>query len=61
MRQVQIKNVKRDDFFRLANSETSPLWIRGEYDKSSKKYECCKYDNVNRFSEFSGKRLVFVD
>lgn len=61
MRQIELRKVKREEFFRLANSETSPLWIRGEYDRSDKRFECYKYDNINHFSEFTGKRLVFVD
>lgn len=34
---------------------------RDEYNRSSKKFEAYKYDNVNYWSEFKGSRLVYVD
>lgn len=61
MRKTELKNVKREEFFRLADSESAPLWIRGEYDRSSKKYECYKYDDVSHWAEFRGTRLAFVE
>lgn len=61
MRQIEMRRVKRDDFFRLANSESAPVWVRDEYNRSSKKIEAYKYDNVNYWSEFKGSRLVYVD
>ena len=30
MKQTELRNVKKGDFFRLANSETAPVWVRGE-------------------------------
>ncbi len=61
MRQIELRKVKREDFFRLTDSDTAPLWVRSEYDKCSKKFGCYKYDNINHYSEFTGKRLVFVE
>ncbi len=61
MRQIELRQVKRGDIFRLKDSETAPLWVREDYDRSSKKFGCCMYDNINHFSEINGKRLVFVD
>ena len=61
MRQIELRQVKRGDIFRLKDSETAPLWVREDYDRGSRKYGCCKYDNINHFSIINGKRLVFVD
>lgn len=49
------------ELFRLSDSESAPLWERGEYDRSERKYEACKYDNVNHWSYFRGVRSVFVE
>lgn len=57
----ELKNVKRDELFRLSTSENAPLWVRGEYDRAEKKYECYKYDDINHFSYFKGTRNVFVE
>lgn len=61
MKQTILRNVKRGDFFRLTNSETAPVWVRGEYNRSSRKYECCKFDDANHWNEFSGSRVVYFD
>lgn len=52
---------KLGEFFRLANSESAPVWVRDEYNRSSRKFEAYKYDDVNNWSEFNGSRLVYVD
>lgn len=61
MKQTILKNVKRGDFFRLTNSTTAPVWVRGEYNRSSKKFEAYKYYDVNYWNEFRGTRIVYVD
>lgn len=61
MRQTILRNVRQGDFFRLANSETAPVWVRGEYNRCSRKYEGYKYYDVNHWKEFSGSRIVYVD
>lgn len=61
MRQIELRKVKQAEIFRLSNSETAPLWVRGYYEHSEKKYECYKYDNVNHENFIKGSRLVFVD
>ena len=61
MKQTELRNVKHGGFFRLSNSETAPVWVRGDYNRASKKFEAYKYDNVNYWNEFRGSRIVFVD
>lgn len=61
MKQTELRNVKHGEFFRLANSETAPVWVRGDYNRSSKKFEAYKYYDVNYWNEFMGSRIVFID
>lgn len=61
MEQTELRNVKHGEFFRLANSETAPVWVRGDYNRSSKKFEAYKYYDVNYWNEFRGSRIVFID
>ena len=60
MKQTELRNVKHGDFFRLANSETAPVWVRGDYNRASKKFEAYKYNDGNYWNEFRGSRVVFV-
>lgn len=55
---IQIKDVKLGTFVHLTDNENSPLWIRGEYDKSYKTFSLTSYDNVNK--EVFRKRTAFV-
>ena len=61
MKQTELRNVKQGYFFRLSNSDTAPVWVRGDYNRSSKKFDAYKYNNVNYWNEFRGSRIVFVD
>ena len=54
-----LKKIPEGGFFRLSESETAALWVRGYYERSVKKFECYKYDNVNHESFMRGTREVF--
>lgn len=54
-----IKDLKKGDFFRL--SEAGAVYVRGDYDKSYKKYDCYKFEDVNAFRQFAGAKKVIVD
>ena len=56
-----IRNIKQGTFFKLNNSETSPVWVRGEYDKSTKTFSCYKFDDVCHERFFKGSKLVNID
>lgn len=56
-----IRDMELGEFFRLSASDHAPVWVRGEYNRSTRKYECYKYDNVNYWSEFNGTRVALTD
>ena len=64
---IKVKELKKGDFFTLKDVTDTAfipnniVWVRGEYDRSSKKYECYKYDDVSHFSYFKGDRKVFTE
>lgn len=61
MTKTELRNVRRGEFFRLANSESAPVWVRDDYNRSTKKFEAHKYDNMGTWVNFSGSRAVYVD
>lgn len=61
MKKVKIKELKSGEYFRLQPNDNAPLWVRGEYDRSSKKYGCYYYDDVNHESFMRGERTVYVE
>ena len=60
----QIKDLKKGEYFTLSDRENPPenmVYIRGDYDRSVKKYECCKFSDVNATRFFNGSKVVFVE
>lgn len=49
MKQVTIKELKKGDFFTLRDYGEYPdenrVYVRGEYERSEKKYSCTKYSD----------------
>ena len=61
---MTIKDLKRGDFFTKKPIEyptESQVWVRGEYDRSSKKYECHRWDDVNHTSYLKATTQVYTD
>lgn len=59
MEKVELRKVKKGDFFRL--SENGKVYFRGYYERSCKKFEAYWYDDINHESFFKGSRIVIVD
>lgn len=59
MEQVQLKDLRKGDFFRF--SPNGNLFVRGYYERSTKKYEYYAYDDVNHEGFAKGTRKVFVN
>jgi hypothetical protein len=60
MKQTTIKKVKLGEFFRLENSENSPLWKRSEYCQPYKKYVCYQKEDVSCFLMLESSKIVFI-
>lgn len=42
---IQVKSVKRGDFVRFKDSDSAPVWIRGEFERSSRTYSFIRDSN----------------
>lgn len=56
----RVKTLIKGTFMRLSKRESGPVWIRGEYDKSTKKFSIYKYDDTSHEIFVSGDRLVYT-
>jgi len=62
-RTMKIKELKKGDFFtkkELDAPKDSQVWIRGDYDRSSKRYECQRFDDACSFCYLPGTKEVFT-
>lgn len=57
---THICKINQGTLFHLTNSETSPIWIKRGYNRFAKKYECCKYDDVNHEKLISKKQTIYI-
>ena len=60
---MELKDFKKGEFFTLkeiTEPKESQVFIRGEYDKQSKTYSCCKFDDMNEERFYKGSKIVFT-
>lgn len=58
---MKIKDLKKGEYFKLKNSETAPVWVKGEYIRSEKKYSTYKFDDTNHERFLSPDKEVITD
>lgn len=61
---MKIKDIKKGGFFTkkaIDCPSDRQVWIRGDYDRSEKKYECTRFDDCCTFCYMSGSKEVFTD
>ena len=61
---AKVKELKKGDWFTkkaIAEPRESQVWIRGEYDRGMRKYECYRFDDVNTFCYIQGTKEVYTD
>ena len=59
-----LKELKKGDFFTLkniSNPKESQVYIKGDYDRSTKTYDCTAFDDYCRVKNIPGKKEVFTD
>lgn len=60
MRAIAIENVKKGEFIkRIAYG--SKVHIRGEYDRTTKRYRCDDWDDISRDIQLKKGTIVYVD
>lgn len=60
MESALIKQLPKGEFIKLKDSESAPVWVRGDYDRASRSYSIYKFDDINHESFVRGSRSVFV-
>ena len=53
-----LRNLPQGTYFQLKLN--GKIYIRGYYERSSKKYCCISYDDANKWRFFSGSKLVII-
>ena len=59
-----VKDLKKGDFFTKKQIEypnDRQVWVRGDYDRTEKRYECYRFDDINDVRYISGGKEVYTD
>lgn len=59
MTTTSIKELKVGDYFKL--TPNGRVYVRDTYNRSSKKYGYYDFDDVNRWHECKGSKMVIID
>lgn len=60
---MTIKDLHKGDFFTLKDIEhptEKQVYIRGDYDRSTRKYECTRFDDASSTRLFKGDKVIFT-
>lgn len=61
---MTLKDLKIGEYFTLKSIENpteKQVFIRGEYDRTERKYECGRFDDISYTRYLSGKTEVYTD
>ena len=57
-----LRELKKGDFFTkrdIACPSEAQVWIRGDYDRSAKRYECTRFSDFCDVQMMPGDKIVF--
>lgn len=61
---MKIKDLKKGEYFTIKPIEEpkeTQVYIKGEYDRNSKKYCCGKFSDISYSRDFDGNKEVYTD
>jgi hypothetical protein len=61
---MTVKQLKKGEYFTrrpIENPTEKQVFIRGEYDRAAKKYECTRFDDICSAVYLSGDKEIFTD
>lgn len=61
---MTVKELKKGDYFTKKNIEypkDNQVWVRGEYDRTEKKYLCYNFADVNRWTYLKGTATIYTE
>lgn len=60
MQSIAISKVKQGEFIKRKEG-AKKVYVRGIYDRSTKRYICYDFDDINSYISLGGQTIVYVD
>lgn len=61
---MKLKDLKKGEYFTIKQIEyptENQVYIKGDYDKSDKKYCCGKFNDISAYRMFKGNKEVYTE
>ena len=61
---MTVKDLKKGEYFTLkpySEPTEKQVYIRGEYDRAERKYDCGKFDDISYSRLLKGNTVVYTD
>ena len=61
---MTVKDLKRGEYFTIKpieNPRGSQVYIRGDYDRETRRYCCGRFDDIGTSREFKGTQIIYID
>ena len=58
MESTEIKNLKKGEFIKR-KEDSQQVYIKGDYDRTTKSYSCIAYDDINKEIFIKANKKVF--
>lgn len=58
---MKVKDLRKGDFFTKKDTPApsdNQVWIRGDYIRSEKRFECIRFSDCNSFCYLPGEKIV---
>jgi hypothetical protein len=59
LKAVKIKDLVEGEFF-ILSSKSKSVFVKSDYDRSLKQYECSNFDNFSDYRYYKGNKIVFT-
>lgn len=64
MESIKLKNLKKGEYFTrkpIEEPKESQVFIKGEYDRSEKKYDCDRFSDISSMIQLKADTIVYTD
>ena len=61
---MKLKGLKKGEYFTLKDipePKENQVWVKGDYDRSSKKYCCVRFTDISDSKEIAGDKEVYTE
>lgn len=60
-KKTKIRYINQGTLFKLKPTTTAPIWVKGEFERSSGKYSCFKQENTSTQKSLNPSHDIYIN